>query len=110
MAEIDYNDPSAYTVKYVEDPAAWPGNGPPWLFEDSTPEEIAHMQQMATDDAIAAEIAAQTPPGVDRIDPVAGTLIPKGLRPDASNWPLPNLALTVGTFTLMPTHIKSRLR
>jgi hypothetical protein len=42
-------------VKIVESPDAWPGNGPPWLFEDSTPEEIATMQQMATDAAAALE-------------------------------------------------------
>jgi hypothetical protein len=47
--DIDYNDPSTYTVKHLPDPTAW--NGPAWLFEGSTPEEIAVMQQMAIDDA-----------------------------------------------------------
>jgi hypothetical protein len=61
-----------HDVKYVPDPAAWPGNGPPWLFEDSTPEEIAHMQQLASDAAVAAEIAAQTPTGIDQIDATTG--------------------------------------
>ncbi len=49
--DIDYNDPSTFTVKHLPSPDAWPGNGPAWLFENSTPEEIAAMQQMAIDDA-----------------------------------------------------------
>jgi hypothetical protein len=56
-------------VKIVESPDAWPGNGPPWLFEDSTPEEIALMQQMASDAAAALE-ARQS--GMNQIDETAG--------------------------------------
>jgi hypothetical protein len=49
--DIDYNDPSTFTVKHLPSPDAWPSNGPAWLFDGSTPEEIAAMQQMAIDDA-----------------------------------------------------------
>jgi hypothetical protein len=57
MPEIDYNYPRTYTVKYLPDPTAW--NGPPWLFEGSTPEEIEAMQQGAIDEALQAEIEAE---------------------------------------------------
>jgi hypothetical protein len=73
-------------VKIVESPDAWPGNGPPWLFEDSTPEEIATMQQMASDAAAALEarqsanIEAQTPTGINQVDPETSERIPNGFR------------------------------
>jgi hypothetical protein len=56
-------------VKIVESPDAWPGNGPPWLFEDKTPEEISTMQQMAIDAAAALE-ARQS--DTNQIDETAG--------------------------------------
>lgn len=46
---IDYPDPSTFTGKYLPDPTAW--NGPAWLFEGSTPEQIKAMQQAAIDEA-----------------------------------------------------------
>jgi hypothetical protein len=36
--DIDYNDPSTFTVKHLPSPDAWPGNGPAWLFWDDTRE------------------------------------------------------------------------
>jgi hypothetical protein len=102
--DIDYNDPSTYTIKYLPSPDAWPSNGPAWLFEDSTPEEIATMQQGARDEALkaaseaaeaaskaaseagalaarqSANIEAHTPTGIDQVDPETGKRIPNGFR------------------------------
>jgi hypothetical protein len=57
--DIDYNDPSTFTVKHLPSPDAWPSNGPAWLFDGSTPEEIAAMQQMAIDDAHQLEMGVE---------------------------------------------------
>jgi hypothetical protein len=59
-------------IKYVESPDAWPGNGPAWLFEGKTQEEIKAMQQMAIDEATAANIEASTTSGIDQIDATIG--------------------------------------
>jgi hypothetical protein len=56
--DIDYSDPSTYTVKHLPDPTAW--NGPDWLTEGSTPEEIAAMRQAAREQALEAEIEDET--------------------------------------------------
>jgi hypothetical protein len=56
-------------IKYVESPDAWPGNGPAWLFEGKTQEEIKAMQQMAIDAAAALE-ARQS--DTNQIDETAG--------------------------------------
>jgi hypothetical protein len=55
--DIDYNDPSTFTVKHLPDPTAW--NGPDWLTDGSTPEEIKAMQQMAIDDAHQLEMGVE---------------------------------------------------
>jgi hypothetical protein len=47
--DIDWDDPSTFTIKHLPDPTAW--NGLDWLTEGSTPEEIEAMRQMAIDDA-----------------------------------------------------------
>jgi hypothetical protein len=61
---IDYNDPSAITIKHLPDPTAW--NGPDWLTEGSTPEEIEAQRQGARDQALGIEPAPRL--GLERPD------------------------------------------
>jgi hypothetical protein len=68
-------------VKIVENPDAYPGNGPAWLFEGKTPEQIKAMQQTASDETLATEIEAETPSGFDYIDPETGKVVKDGFKP-----------------------------
>jgi hypothetical protein len=68
-------------VKIVESPDAYPGNGPAWLFENKTPEQIKAMQQTASDEALETEIETETPSGFDYIDPQTGKVIKDGFTP-----------------------------
>jgi hypothetical protein len=100
-------------VKIVESPDAWPGNGPPWLFEDSTPEEIATMQQMATDAAAALEarqsanIEAQTPTGINQVDPETSERIPNGFRATSRESVTTSKQPKRGDVVLFPLHVIS---